>query len=176
MGIMVVSAFPGSGKSHFVKENPQVLDSDSSRFDKEYFPGNYMCHIRNNIVSDRCTMASSHDIVRQALNKNAIEYILVYPSLDSKDEFIKRYRQRGSEMKFIDLIERNWENWIRDCEAQEGCLHVVLKPGQYLSDVIRYDDVAKEFDVIKPEPADAAKRDYDAVPDDEYGTPADTGC
>lgn len=176
MGVMVVAAFTGVGKSTFAKENPSVADEDSFKFDKTYFPGNLMCAVRNHIVEDRCSLVSTHEIVRDALNRNDIDFILVYPGMECKDEFIKRYRERGSELKYIDLIERNWESWIQECEAQEGCTHVVLKPGQYLSDVIRYDETSKEFDVIKPEPSDYPQRDYSAEPDDEYGTPAGTGC
>jgi len=148
----VVSAFPGCGKSTFVKDHPEISDSDSSQFDKEYFPGNYMAHVRNRIVNDKLTLVSSHDIVRQALAQSHIDYVLVYPAPGCKDEYLKRYNQRGSELKFIDLLERNWDNWIADCQAQEGCVHVVLQPGQYLSDVIAVED--GEFVVKRELPDD----------------------
>lgn len=150
--VQVVSGFPGVGKSTLTKEHPEIGDSDSSQFDKEYFPGNYMAHVRNRIVADKLTLVSSHDIVRQALAKSHIDYILVYPALECKDEYLKRYNKRGSELKFIDLLDRNWADWIADCQAQEGCIHVVLQPGQYLADVI---DIADgEFTVKGSGPDD----------------------
>lgn len=148
----VVAGFPGVGKSTLTKEDPSIGDSDSSQFDKEYFPGNYMAHVRNRMVADKLTLVSSHDIVRQALVKSKIDYILVYPALECKDEYLKRYNKRGSELKFIDLLERNWNDWIKDCQAQEGCIHVVLQPGQFLADVIEIRD--GEFQVKGTGPDD----------------------
>ena len=164
----VVAGFPGVGKSTLTKEDPSIGDSDSSQFDKEYFPGNYMAHVRNRMVADKLTLVSSHDIVRQALVKSKIDYILVYPALECKDEYLKRYAKRGSELKFIDLLERNWDDWIKDCQAQEGCTHVVLQPGQFLADVIEIRD--GEFAIKGTGPddleevniADVLKKDGDA--------------
>ena len=109
-------------------------------------------------MNDKCTLVSSHDIVRQALVRNKIDYVLVYPAMECKEEFLLRYRKRGSELKFIDLLDRNWENWINECKAQEGCVHIELKPGQYLSDVISYDPQSKEFDIKKA--GDDERRPY----------------
>jgi hypothetical protein len=48
---MVISAFPGCGKSHYFRNNSDkiVLDSDSSTFDKSDFPRNYIQHIKSNL-------------------------------------------------------------------------------------------------------------------------------
>jgi spore cortex formation protein SpoVR/YcgB (stage V sporulation) len=48
---LVISAFPGCGKSHFFRNNKdkEVLDSDSSKFDKAHFPKNYIEHIKSNL-------------------------------------------------------------------------------------------------------------------------------
>jgi delta-aminolevulinic acid dehydratase/porphobilinogen synthase len=36
----------------------------------------------------------------------------------------------------VELLKANYDTWIRELMVQEGCDHVVLQPGQYLSDVI----------------------------------------
>ena len=42
----VYSAFPGVGKTtYFNTTDRNVLDSDSSKFDKKHFPANYIEHI-----------------------------------------------------------------------------------------------------------------------------------
>jgi hypothetical protein len=135
---LVISAFPGCGKSHFFRENKdkEVLDSDSSKFDKTHFPQNYIEHIKSNLGKVDIIMVSSHKEVRDELVKNRIPFTLVYPSPEIKKEYIQRYIDRGNTSTFVDLLNKNWDSWINELEAQEGCNKIELKEGQYLSDVI----------------------------------------
>ena len=134
---LVISAFPGCGKSHFFRTaDGKVLDSDSSTFDKSGFPQNYMEHIKSNLGKVDIILVSSHEEVRDALVKNRIPFTLVYPSLDSNEEYIQRYIDRGSPTGFIKLLESNWDNWISECHNQKGCEKIELKKGKFLSDII----------------------------------------
>ncbi|WP_395762373.1 hypothetical protein ACH34C_07155 [Elizabethkingia anophelis] len=144
IGQLVISAFPGTGKSHYVNYGegsgymPQgfASDSDSSKFDKAHFPENYIEHIKSNIEDGYARIfVSSHKDVRDALIQNNIDFILIYPSIDLKDEYIARYKQRGSSDVFIKLLSDNWESWINECKSQKGCKHIELKSGEYISNV-----------------------------------------
>lgn len=53
-----------------------------------------------------------------------------------KAEYIKRYVNRGNQEGFIKLLEANYEPWIKELMTQRGCRRRVLKPGQYLSDIV----------------------------------------
>jgi hypothetical protein len=81
-------------------------------------------------------LVSSHKDVRDALVKKGIPYVLVYPNRDIKDEYIKRYKDRGNNDAFVDLLDKNWDNWMDEMDNQEGCSKVKLGSGQYLTDVI----------------------------------------
>ena len=135
---LVVSAFPGCGKSHLFrnKGEKKILDSDSSTFDKSQFPENYISHIKSNIGKVDIILVSSHKEVRDALKNQDINFTLVYPSSDIKDEYIQRYVDRGNDEKFVELLRKNWDNWMTELEEQNGCHKVELKNGQYLSDII----------------------------------------
>lgn len=137
---LVISAFPGCGKSHFFRNNKdmEVLDSDSSKFDKAHFPQNYIEHIKSNLGKVDIIMVSSHKEVRDALVENGIPFILVYPSPEIKEEYIQRYIDRGNTGSFVQLLNNNWEIWLKELEKQKGCKKIKLKKGQYLSDVIQY--------------------------------------
>jgi len=70
MKLKVYSAFPGTGKTtYFNNTYKNVLDSDSSKFDKADFPSNYIEHIKRNLEDDTVEkiMVSSHKDVRDAL-------------------------------------------------------------------------------------------------------------
>jgi hypothetical protein len=135
---VVISAFPGCGKSHLFRNKGEkhILDSDSSKFDKSNFPENYIEHIKSNIGVADMILVSSHKEVRDALVDNDIKFILVYPNREIKDEYIQRYIDRGNEEGFVKLLNQNWDTWMSELESQTGCEKRKLEAGQYLSDVI----------------------------------------
>lgn len=142
---LVVSAFPGTGKSYIFKHpnGLKVLDSDSSGFSwKEKgvrnpdFPKNYIDHIEENLDKCDVIMVSSHKDVRKGLVDAGIEFTLAFPTLDCKEEYLKRYKERGNEQSFIDMMDANWDKFIAECCAQGDCKKVRLTQGQYLKDVL----------------------------------------
>ena len=80
-------------------------------------------------------MVSSHDVVRQALVNEGIEYTLVFPERYLKAEYVERFKQRGSPESFVNLLSKNWDAWITELEEQPGCTKLKLEQGQYLSDI-----------------------------------------
>ena len=135
---LVVSAFPGCGKSHLFrnKGDKKILDSDSSTFDKSQFPENYINHIKSNVGNVDIILVSSHKVVRDALENEGIEFTLVYPNREIKDEYIQRYVDRGNDDKFVELLKNNWDIWMDELETQTGCNKFELNKGEYLSDII----------------------------------------
>lgn len=138
----LVSAFPGTGKTHYCSEDLSFLpvewciDSDSSKFDKSEFPKNYIEHIKNNIGKVVYIFISSHEDVRNALVDNCLNFTLVYPDISLKAEYLKRYKDRGSNQGFIDLLDKNWNDWITQLQNQKDCKHIVLKSNQFIGNVI----------------------------------------
>jgi hypothetical protein len=142
---VVISGFPGVGKSHAFRKNTDliVLDSDSSLFSwtspgvrHPEFPQNYISHIKSNIGNAHIILVSSHKVVRDALRKNKIEYVLVYPDKSLKLEYIDRYVNRGSPEGFLKMIDLNWSDFIEELEAEEYPTKIKLQKGEYLGDVL----------------------------------------
>lgn len=105
----LISAFPGTGKSYFFNHTDKnVLDSDSSKFDKKGFPENYIKYIKNNISKVDVILISSHKEVRDALVNAGLKFTLVYPHIRLKQEYVNRFKQRGDKEAFIALISSNW--------------------------------------------------------------------
>lgn len=140
-GPKVVCGFPGVGKSHCARTYG-FLDSDSSNFSwlpsgerNPDFPRNYVENLYKNL--HRSVLASTHLEVRNELVKQAVPFVLVYPHRNCKEEYIERYRHRGSPQKFIDLLNNNWETWILEMEVEfRARRKYVLNEGEYLSDII----------------------------------------
>ncbi|WP_222928525.1 hypothetical protein [Sutcliffiella horikoshii] len=140
----IISGFPAIGKSYLTQNTELVvLDSDSSNFSwiregerHPDFPNNYIQHIQQNIGKADYILVSSHDIVRKALQENQIEYVLIYPSKNLKNEYLERYRNRGSDEKFISFIDSNWDAFIDDIENESFPRLLKLESGEFLEDVL----------------------------------------
>jgi hypothetical protein len=139
---LLIAAFPGTGKTSYCHRDADYIpqgfatDSDSSTFDKSNFPQNYIEHIKEKISEGYARIfISSHKEVRDALVENNLEFTLVYPKRELKEEYLKRYKERGSSESFINLLNNNWDNWIEELENQKGCTHIQLESGQFISNV-----------------------------------------
>lgn len=146
----LISAFPGTGKSHYYRNNSDgkiILDSDSSLFswarDSLYnkirnprFPENYINHIKENLGKADIIFISSHKEVRDALVKENLDFYLIYPERGNKQEYVERYIQRASSAPFIGLLQREWDNWITELEEQNNCTHIELKSNEYITDIL----------------------------------------
>lgn len=145
MSLRIISAFPGTGKSHYAKEHG-CHDSDSSSFSwsspgvrNPDFPNNYIEHIK---TLEGTVFVSSHVEVRDALRNEGLYYTLVFPDPSCKDEYLERYKQRGSPQAFIDLIDKNWLPWLEALYNDKGAHKIwILEEGEYMSDVPGVDEM-----------------------------------
>ena len=149
----IISAFPACGKTYVFKnfKDKVILDSDSSKFswvivaDQNVrhpdFPQNYINHIKENIGKVDYILVSTHENVRRALEEAGIDFYLVYPERNLKEEWIGRCFLRGNRENFCWLIADNWDNWIDGLEEDsKKHKYMKLKSGEHLSDVIRFLD------------------------------------
>lgn len=123
MSVTVISGFPGVGKTkafeYLTEKGVPILDSDSSLFDKSKFPANYIQHIKETVAKNevKVIFISSHKEVRDALQVAGIKYIMVFPNVKLKREYMRRYTERGSSPDFISLLDANWESWISELQV-----------------------------------------------------------
>jgi len=165
MNTKIYSVFPACGKTwlyeHQEHYDLKILDSDSSQFSWLYtnidengdtirgvrkirnpdFPNNYIKHIKENIGKYDCIFVSSHASVREALDKEGIDFTIVYPESSCKAEWIGRcfIRDRNGESGCgAEAMYNNWDQWISEC-FESGIYHdeIVLKPIEHLSDYFK---------------------------------------
>lgn len=128
---IVICGFSGIGKSYAAKEFNEVLDLESSIYSKVWsdleqreerhpeFPGNYVDEIED-YVNDPgeylYILVSCHEEVREELRNRGIDYIIVRPSCNMKNEYIKRWITRGSDISFIRKMDERWTEMIDSCQ------------------------------------------------------------
>lgn len=143
----VIAAFPATGKSYMASRTPSVADSDSSQFSWMHpgsrerhpdWPHNYVEHLGHLLCSGlRLVLVSTHAEVRTALVEHGIDFTLVYPAASLRDEYRVRMERRDSPPALIaKVIDELWDSALAECRAQDGCEHIELGRGEYLSDVL----------------------------------------
>lgn len=162
MNTRIYSIFPACGKTwlyeHQEDYDLKILDSDSSEFSWLYtnidengntirgvrkvrnqdFPNNYIKHIKENIGKYDCIFVSSHASVREALDKEGIDFTIVYPMPMCKAEWVGRCFIReinGENGCSTEAMYNNFDEWQSDC-FMTGSNHkeIVLPPTTYLSE------------------------------------------
>lgn len=155
---MIISAFPGCGKTTLGNKYKNVIDLESSLykyfFDKDItrkeieerkatpreknpeYPKNYIKAIQEAIKNYDIVLTSCGPLIRSELKKNKLENIVVYPSIDCKDEYIQRYIDRGNHSNFINHVKKNFEEWIKKFDEDKSVTKIKMKKGETLEDVL----------------------------------------
>jgi hypothetical protein len=148
----IIGGFPGVGKSHLGKRSDNeivVLDLESSDFKGENRWEDYKNEIKNQVGKVDVLFVSSHKETRKILSELGLNFYLVYPDRSLKDEYLRRYRDRGSSESFIDMMDKNFDLFIDSIENEEvRCAKIKLTgENEYLDSFLNFMnflDVLKE--------------------------------
>lgn len=147
--VYVICGFSGVGKSTAEQKSKNVVDFESSAyshfFDDNHlmceknpnFPRNYIDALCESIDKGRenVYLISCHEEVRKELTNRGINYIIVMPSADQKNDYLKRWLTRGSSVEFIAMMDERWEEMHRSCES-DNSPKIYLDSYEYISDVL----------------------------------------
>lgn len=155
---MVICGFAGIGKTYLGNKYKNVIDLESSdykwiysnranKMDKEKrkgltqrnvnyaWPDNYLDAITDaNAEYDLVLVSQSLDILDE-LHLMKVPYILVFPKLELKEEYIQRCIDRGNQENFIWFIDRYYEKLIKNLMKRPE-EKIILDTGEYLEDAL----------------------------------------
>lgn len=171
MGI-IISGFAGIGKTTLQRSNVNVIDLESSDYkwiyqdedtesmDKEkrkgvtnrvknpLWPLNYVKDIIKKSKIYEIVLISQDKDMRDCLKENNCKYYVCFPKKECKEDFINRYKNRGNNEKFIELVSQNFENWIDALMDEEN--KIIMEPGEYLEDtLIRYQSIDNNIKIMR---------------------------
>lgn len=144
---IIISAFPGCGKSEATrmhKTSEEIwLDSDSSKFHWIYaadgykwnnpnFPQNYLKHIQNFSGYADVIFVSTHKEILELLCEHGVPFVLVRPHRDLKDVYLQRYKERGNDDSFINLMDSKWDQFMDDTSKFTKSAIRFFELGKYL--------------------------------------------
>lgn len=155
---MIISAFPGVGKTTLNKKYENIIDLESSiykyLFDKEVseleiearkalpreknpeYPNNYLKAIKEATKQYDIVLTSCGPDIRNGLKKEKMDFIIVYPGIECKDEYRKRYKSRGNHEKFVNHVMNNFEIWIKNFDNDDTLTKIKMTKGETLEDVL----------------------------------------
>lgn len=134
---LVCSAFCGTGKTYICNNINNVIEFECWKYDNDNFPSNYINDIKLQIGKVDIIFISTNPVVLKQLNRSGIDITLVYPRNELKQEYLERYKQRGSSKDFIEMIDKNWYNWLDEINNQTYCNHIILDSGEYLLEKLK---------------------------------------
>lgn len=149
---MIISGFPGIGKTYYAKKFDNAIDLDSTPFSKlengernPDFPNNYIRQIKKIQNDYDFIFVSSHKETREALANAKLDYIVIFPDLNkkgNKEAFMERYRTREhhtNRESFLKLMNNNFEKFATDLMMDKNAQRVINIDitNENLSDIIK---------------------------------------
>ena len=136
---IIICGFSGIGKSTAAEQkNRKILDFESSGYSNiKDFPKNYIDKLEELMKNDEAYyyLLSCHEEVRNELKARCLKYMIISPYRDYKNEYIKRWVRRGSDIDFITKMSERWDAMIDSC-ALDTVPKIYLDEHEYLSDIL----------------------------------------
>ena len=153
---MIISGFPGVGKTYLSTKYSNIIDLDGMPYiykltpEQEKMSYEQLKGLDNRIKDENWQMNYIEDILEQekkydvvlicqhkelleCLDKRGIEYIIVFPEKTCKEEYAKRYKDRGNHQIYIDKKIATFDNQIEILTKKTNVIWQ-LKRGEYLED------------------------------------------
>ncbi len=152
---ILIGGFKAIGKSTLSKKYSNVIDLESSNFEyiideniknipveqrkglknrlkNPEYPLNYYNELISNLKSNNVVLFACKAEIVDLLNKNNINYYIVYPEENMLEEIIERCKIRGNNEEFISRVkEVYYADFPKDLEKV-----IWLQKGQYLEDLL----------------------------------------
>lgn len=175
MSATVICGYGGVGKTELAKKYSNVVDLESIFWKWNYhedisnnvehykiyndreeninYPYNYIDAIKESINKYDIVLVAYSDTIIQSLKDNHIDFLLCYPTEDSKDIYLQRYKNRGNNEELINIVKETFEEEISEA-ANRHLPSIVLKGEETLEDYLLKDgyhlekrEVYKKFDI-----------------------------
>ena len=131
------AAFCGTGKTYICeKTNIKSIEIEYWKYKDKGLQKEYLKYIKDQIEKVDYIFISTDPDGLKLLNKEGYDITLVYPENELRNEYLDRYIKRDSSYDFIGTFMKHWHIWINELKEQKYCKHIVLKSGEYISDII----------------------------------------
>lgn len=170
---MIIAAHAGTGKTRFANtifdatdficmpykyympdgmfslEESETMKADLGLNLREEWPENYVKAVINQYNENRYVIIPPVMSVLAALRKEEIPYILCYPERSAKNEYERRYKERGNTDSFLDIFIGHWDQFLDQMESDPGKHHIIMRSNEYLRDLLpRFEEIINTEETI----------------------------
>lgn len=144
MMAIVISGFAGVGKTTAQRQYPYpAFDLDPAKFAGPHYPKNYLDEVKRILAKaehpNTLIFVSTHPKVREALLAAKIPFVLVFPGVECKGEYLNRLQAKGMSPNAFSPIMYNWDVLVEELSLwgiKNNVPRVILREGQTILDVI----------------------------------------
>ncbi len=159
---MIIAGFSGIGKSTFCREVAEAVDFDCMPFkysnldsllvsgrsieelkaspeldfvcnwESAYLEAILACRRQN---PQACIVIPSAARVLRGLERSGVPFLLCYPRPEAREEYRRRFEQRGNTARFIEIFIGGWEHWMKSLRQDPCTIRLEMKPSEYLLDL-----------------------------------------
>ena len=138
MNNTLYASFCGTGKSYLCEKYPETHhELECWKYRDSDFPSNYIEKIKQTIDSYTYLFISTDPIVLNELHSQGYKIVLIYPQKSLKNEYIDRYKRRGSHKDFIETLDKFWYKWLSELSSQKNYEEVILEGNMFLEDILK---------------------------------------
>ena len=134
---VLCAAFCGSGKTFICNSSEfSAIEVEFWEYKNKGLEKQYVRDVKKQIGKvDYVFLATDPDGL-DLLNKEGLDIVLVYPKKELRNEYLDRYIERDNPYDFIGTMMLRWNKIIDELDELPYCKKIILKEGEYLSDVI----------------------------------------
>lgn len=153
--------FPGTGKSSVSQFVPDVLDADSRLYQfigvtprmlhdaaaqartapNPEYPDNYFHYIED--AGSAYVLLNCHVSLLPRISSENL--FLIYPDISLKDEYLRRYRDRGDSESFISYMDESFADMVHAIESYPCRKLRITDERTYLTNLLKGDFLMNEF-------------------------------
>lgn len=151
---VVISGFPGVGKTYAAEHSEEwgmkIVEIEPSQYlwtpgedgklqKNTNYPENLCAEVMRYLKAGQSVdviLVDAHTAIQKALHRNHIPFVSVYPKLECKEEYLRRYIRSGKPFPFVDTISGSWNELIEDgkTRAKNGQSTIFLGSDSYLDE------------------------------------------
>ena len=142
---MIISGFPGIGKSWLASMSMRIVDLESSSFFVDGKRPEGWLEMYVNVAEhldsqNKIVFVSSHSAVREEMNKRGLEFLTIYPSIELKNEWLgmlrHRYENTKSEknLRALEYMEKYYDDAVNDCSLESWVVELNDTPEKYYNE------------------------------------------
>lgn len=127
----VICAFTGVGKTQAAKQYPDLV------IDYQLTADDPIEHIKYLVSQGKVVLLPTDPKVMDHLGQEGINFAILYPALELRDEYLQRFVERGDDTNHIGWLSSCWTDLYFACDDRsDGSKYVIRKCGYTVVDFL----------------------------------------